>query len=94
VVVHPGAVIGENCIIGQGVTVGGRAGQRDVPIIGNNVLLGVGSKILGPVRIGDNAMVGANAVVIRDVPPNSTAVGVPARIVERKDLEEDWTAVA
>jgi serine O-acetyltransferase len=84
VVIHPRAVVGENCTIGQCVTIGGRKGHPDVPVIGNNVLLGVGAKILGPLTIGDNASIGANAVVIHDVPANATAVGVPARILTRK----------
>lgn len=68
--------------IDQHVTLGGRKGGG-APVIGNNVRIGAGAKILGPVHIGDGAQVGANAVVIKDVPANSTAVGVPARIITK-----------
>lgn len=80
IVIHARAVIGNNVIIGQNVTIGGRSGNYDVPIIGNNVYIGAGAKILGPVHVGDNSKIGANAVVIKDVPANTIAVGVPAII--------------
>src|SRR5215470_5822673 len=76
VVLHPKTVIGENCVIAQNVTIGGRANFQDVPKIGNNVFIGAGAKILGPIQIGDNVKIGANAVVIDDVPANSTVVGI------------------
>ena len=75
--------IGDDCLIYQGVTLGGTgisSGKRH-PTLGNNVMVGCGAKILGPIRIGDNARVAANAVVLREVPPNSTVVGVPGRVV-------------
>ncbi|MBX3272366.1 MAG: serine acetyltransferase [Sandaracinaceae bacterium] len=79
VVVHPDAVIGPNCLLLQQVTVG--YGPRPgLPTIGGNVDVGAGAKILGGVRIGDHAKIGANAVVIDDVPDGATAVGVPARV--------------
>jgi len=80
VVVHPGAVIGRRCKILPHVVIGGRGGdgRTGAPRIGDDVLLGSGAKILGPVRIGDGARIGANAVVIEDVPAGATAVGVPA----------------
>jgi len=86
-----GVVIGETSIIGddvllyQGVTLGGTGlekGKRH-PTIGNNVVIGGGAKILGNITVGDNSYIGANAVVIRDVPPNSTVVGVPGRITKQ-----------
>jgi serine O-acetyltransferase len=86
-----GVVIGETTIIGnsvllyQGVTLGGTGlvkGKRH-PTIGNNVVIGTGAKVLGNITIGDNSYVGANAVVIKDVPPNSTVVGVPGRITKQ-----------
>jgi serine O-acetyltransferase len=82
IVIHHRAVIGDNCTIGQGVTIGGRSGYEAVPVLGNNVLVGVGAKLLGPIKIGDNATIGANAVVIKDVPAHATAVGVPAKILK------------
>lgn len=84
VMIHKDAVIGKNCIILQCVTIGGRNGYNELPKIGDNVLIGCGAKILGPVKIGNNAKIGANAVVISDIPDNATAVGLPAKIVNRK----------
>lgn len=81
VVVHPDAVIGENVLIGSGVTVGGRKTGETAPKIGNNVYIGNGAKILGSVIMGDNCVVGANAVVIKSVPARCVVAGVPARIL-------------
>ena len=80
--IHPDATIGVNCLIHQQVTIG-VSGNRGVPRIGGHVDIGAGAKILGGVVIGDHAKIGANAVVTRDVPAGATAVGIPARIVER-----------
>jgi len=82
IVIHSRAVIGENCIIAQQVTVGGRAKQYDVPKIGNYVYIGAGAKVLGDISIGDNVVIGANAVVINDVDSGCVVAGVPARIVK------------
>ena len=75
--------IGDDCLIYQGVTLGGTGkdkGKRH-PTLGDNVLVGSGAKILGPFKVGDNSRIAAGAVVLREVPPNCTAVGVPAQIV-------------
>lgn len=83
VVIGETTEIGDNCTIYQGATLGGTGkdkGKRH-PTIGNNVLIGAGAKVLGPFRVGDNSKIAANAVVLREVPPNSTVVGVPARVV-------------
>ena len=75
--------IGDDCLLYQCVTLGGTGittGKRH-PTLGNNVMVGSGAKILGPIKIGDNSRVAANAVVLRDVPENSTVVGVPGRVV-------------
>jgi serine O-acetyltransferase len=96
VVIGETSEIGENVLIYQGVTLGGtgkETGKRH-PTIGNNVVIGVGAKVLGSITIGDNAIVGAGAVVLKGVPPHSTAVGVPARIVREggqlvKDLHHE-----
>ena len=75
--------IGDDVLIYQGVTLGGTGkdkGKRH-PTIGNNVMIGTGAKVLGPFAVGDNARIAANAVVLKEVPPDATAVGVPARIV-------------
>ncbi|MDD6225864.1 MAG: serine O-acetyltransferase [bacterium] len=84
VVIGETTVIGDNCTIYQNVTLGGTGkehGKRH-PTLGNNVLVGAGAKVLGPFKVGDNARIAAGAVVLNEVPANSTAVGVPARIVK------------
>lgn len=82
IVIHPNSRIGPNCFILQQVTLAG--GVDGAPQLGGNVLVGSGAKLLGGVRIGDDTHIGANAVVLQDVPAGATAVGVPARIVARK----------
>ena len=82
-VVHPGVVIGPNCLIFQQVTLGWRAGHKGLPQIGAHVDIGAGARILGPVTIGDHAVIGANAVVLCDVPAGASARGVPARVILR-----------
>ena len=79
--------IGDNCTIYHGVTLGGTGkdtGKRH-PTLGNNVLIGAGTKVLGPVYIGDNARIGAGSVVLRNLPANCTAVGVPAEVVRMRN---------
>ena len=89
VVVHSRAVIGKNCLISQNVTIGGREGHKNVPVIGDNVKLCAGSMVLGGVVLGNNVVVGANAVVLHDMPDNSVCVGVPAKILKiREDMNE------
>lgn len=85
VVIGETAEIGDNCLVYQGVTLGGTGKQKGKrhPTLGNNVMVGSGARVLGPFKVGDNAKIAANAVVLEEVPPNSTAVGVPARIVRR-----------
>lgn len=83
IVVGETTIIGDDCMIYQGVTLGGtgkQTGKRH-PTLGDNVLVGAGAKVLGPFTVGDNARVAAGAVVLDAVPPNATAVGVPARVV-------------
>ena len=85
VVIGETAVVGDNCTLYQGVTLGGtgkQTGKRH-PTLGRNVMVGAGAKVLGPFKVGDNSKIAANAVVLEEVPPNSTAVGIPARIVRR-----------
>ena len=85
IVISGDAVFGDDCVVRNGVTVGLRyTGYRGSPILGNRVDIGAGAKILGPIRIGDDVAIGANAVVLTDVPSNSVAVGVPARVIARK----------
>ena len=96
VVIGETAVVGDDCTIYQGVTLGGTGkeqGKRH-PTLGNNVMVGSGAKVLGPFTVGDNSKIAAGAVVLSEVPPNSTCVGVPARIVKcdgvrvRADLDQ------
>lgn len=85
VVIGETTEIGDNCTIYQGVTLGGTGkdiGKRH-PTLGNNVLVGAGAKVLGPITIEDNCKVAANAVVLKEIPENSTAVGIPAKVVRR-----------
>ncbi len=85
IIISGDAVFGDDCRVRNGVTVGLRHTQhRGSPVIGNRVDIGAGAKLLGPIRIGDDVLIGANAVVITDVPANSIAVGIPARILPRR----------
>ncbi|KIC40591.1 serine acetyltransferase [Ruegeria sp. ANG-R] len=85
VVIHPSTEIGVNCTIFQQVTLGVNRNQKGAPRIEGHVDIGPGARIIGPVKIGKHAVIGANAVVLSDVPAGSTAVGVPARIIKHKD---------
>ena len=86
VVIGETTVIGSNVTLFQGVTLGGTGKERGKrhPTIGNNVVVGAGAKVLGNIEIGDNVQIGSNAVVVKDVPPNSTVVGVPGRVVKKE----------
>lgn len=97
IVIGETAEIGDDVLIYQGVTLGGTGkdeGKRH-PTIGNNVMISAGAKVLGPIKVGDNARIAAGAVVLKEVPANSTVVGVPAKVVrqngkkvERKPLDQ------
>ena len=86
VVIGETAIIGDNCLLYQGVTLGdtGKDKGKRHPTLGNNVLVGAGAKVLGPFTVGNNVKIAANAVVLNAIPDDCTAVGVPARIVRRK----------
>lgn len=91
VVIGATTVIGDDCLLYQGVTLGGTGvckGKRH-PTLGNNVMVGCGAKVLGPFTVGDNARIAANSVVLREVPPNSTVVGVPGHVVRRNGEKLD-----
>jgi serine O-acetyltransferase len=91
IVIGETSIIGDNVLLYQGVTLGGTGlekGKRH-PTIGNNVVIGAGAKILGNITIGDNSYIGANAVVVKDVPQNSTIVGVPGRITKQNGKKID-----
>ena len=90
VVVHSKAVIGDNCSIGQQVTIGGGNNRNPgLPIIGNNVRISKGAIVFGGITIGNNVIVGANAVVTKPVPDNAIVAGVPAKILRFKDENGD-----
>jgi serine O-acetyltransferase len=87
VVIGETAEIGDDCTLYHGVTLGGTSWEKAKrhPTLGKNVVVGAGAKILGPITIGDNARVGSNSVVVKDVPAGATVVGIPARIVVARD---------
>ena len=92
IVIGETAEIGDDCLIYHGVTLGGTgkdSGKRH-PTIGNSVLIGTGAKVLGPFKVGDNSRIAANSVVLSEIPPDSTAVGIPARVVKRKGQKMDF----
>jgi serine O-acetyltransferase len=91
VVIGETAIVGDDVLLYQGVTLGGTGlvkGKRH-PTIGNNVVIGGGAKVLGDISVGDSSYIGANAVVIKDVPANSTVVGVPGRITRQDGKKID-----
>ena len=91
IVIGETAVIGDDCLLYQGVTLGGTGkdiGKRH-PTLGNNVMVGCGAKLLGPFTVGDNARIAANSVVLRDVPEDATVVGVPGRVVRLRGEKLD-----
>lgn len=92
IVIGETAEVGDDVLLYQGVTLGGTGkdqGKRH-PTIGNNVLIGSGAKVLGPFKVGDNCRIAANAVVLKEIPPDSTAVGVPARVVRIAGEKVDY----
>jgi serine O-acetyltransferase len=91
VVIGETSAIGNNVTLYQGVTLGGTGKEKGKrhPNIGDNVVIGTGAKILGNITIGENSYIGANAVVVKDVPPNSTVVGVPGRITKQEGRKID-----
>src|SRR5687767_11445376 len=89
IVIHGNCEIGDECVIRQGCTLGNKTLDRpsDAPRLGRSVNVGAGAKILGSVTVGDGAAIGANAVVLRDVPAGALAVGIPARIIQSNQLK-------
>jgi serine O-acetyltransferase len=85
IVIHARCVIGDRVTIGTGVTLGGRGTFREVPVIEDDVDIGSGAKVLGPIRVARGAIIGANAVVIHDVPPMAVVAGVPAHVIRIRD---------
>jgi serine O-acetyltransferase len=82
IIVNPDAVLGRDCTLAQGVTIGSKPGPGGgVPVVGRGVYIGPGAKVIGPITIGDGAVIGANAVVVHDVPPDAVVGGIPARVI-------------
>jgi serine O-acetyltransferase len=93
IVIHERAVIGNNVNIGTCVTIGGTTKKYEVPIIRDNAIISSGAKILGPVTIGKNCVIGANSVVLDNIPDNCVAVGVPAKIIRRNININDYRSL-
>jgi len=91
VVIGETAIIGDDCTLYHGVTLGGTSWQKGKrhPTLGNGVVVGAGAKVLGPIEVGDDARIGSNAVVVKTVPAQSTVVGVPGRLIERIEEPAD-----
>jgi len=85
IVIHPMSEIGKNCNISQGVTIGkaNRGKNKGYPVLGDNVYLGPGAKIVGAVKIGNDVAIGANCVVTKDIPDHSVVVGIPGRVISQ-----------
>ncbi len=97
VVIGETAEVGDDCTLYQGVTLGGTSWQPEKrhPTLGNNVVVGAGAKVLGPITVGDGARVGSNSVVVKDVPPGATVVGIPGQVVvKRSERERTRAALA
>ena len=94
IVIHGDCVIGDDCIIRQGVTMGNRYLDRpfDAPKLGKRVNVGAGAKLFGNITIGDDVSIGANAVVLTDIPAGKTAVGIPAKILSSKKSEDSTSS--
>lgn len=94
VVIGETAELGDDCTLYHGVTLGGTSWQKGKrhPTLGPGVIIGAGAKVLGPITIGAGAKIGSNAVVVKDVPPGATAVGIPARIIDEKDRAREAAA--
>lgn len=90
VVIHERAEIGDNCIIGQGITIGGKSKEYNVPKIGNSVYIAAGVRIIGNITIGDNVVIGANSVVTKDIPSNCIVAGIPAKVIKTDIKMSDY----
>tara|TARA_Y100001970_G_C14259811_1_gene879188 strand:- start:16346 stop:16780 length:435 start_codon:yes stop_codon:yes gene_type:complete len=90
VVIHARAKIGNNCIIGQGITIGGKSKIYDVPVIGNKVFISSGVRILGDIKIGSNVIIGANSVVVKNIESNNMVAGVPAKVIRTNIMFDNY----
>jgi serine O-acetyltransferase len=90
VVINKKVAIGKNCVIGSCVTIGGKSKQEEVPVIGDFVYIASGARVLGNVKIGDNVIIGANSVVVKDVPSNCMVGGIPAKVIRTNIQFKDY----
>ena len=90
VVIHHSVEIGAECIIGQGITIGGRNKYETSPKIGNRVYIGAGARILGPITSGSEVIISPNSVVIHNIPSNSIAIGMPAKVTKSNIYIKDF----
>lgn len=90
VVIHQDAVIGNDCVIGQGITIGGRSKNPQVPVIGDKVYVAAGARVLGPIKIGNNVIIAPNAVVINDVADGTIVGGIPAKVLKENIVMDDF----
>lgn len=88
VVIHSNTKIGNNCQINQNVTIGRNFGDKEVPVIGDNVYIGAGSVIFGEITIGDNVIIGANSLINKSIPSNCTVTGNPFKIIVENRIEK------
>lgn len=86
-VTHSNTRIGDCCLVAQNVTIGRNFGDKEVPMIGNDVYIGAGSVVFGEISIGDNVIIGSNSLVNKTIPANCTVVGNPCRIVRENRVE-------
>jgi serine O-acetyltransferase len=93
IVIHERSVIGDNVMIGSCVTIGGTTKKYGVPVIGDNTIIATGAKILGPISLGKNCVIGANAVVVDNIPDNCLVVGIPARIIKENIEIADYRSM-
>lgn len=90
IVIHSQTRIGNNCLVSQNVTIGRNFGDTQVPVLGHDVYVGTGSVIFGEITIGDNVIIGSNTVVNKDIPPNTSVVGNPFKIIATNRNKKYW----
>lgn len=90
IIINSNSEIGEHCTIAHGVTIGNKAPGGKSPVIGNNVYLCAGAKVLGEIAVGDNCIIGANAVLVKSVPANSVVAGIPGRVIKQITDKDEY----